>query len=282
MADEIFLERDGVCLHGIDHGGENKPILLLVHGAAAHAKWWDFIAPSFKDKFRPVAMDLRGHGDSDWAEDYSYDDFAKDLECWIDWSYKKTNQKPFLLAHSMGGIISLRLAEKTNPNITCMIVVDSPLIINRRILSEMDDFGNKPSLPWESLDLFIEKFKMIPSSGKAKQEHIEHIARHSVRQLENGTWLLKTDRSFHSKRGSLDLSKGWLNIKVPALLLIGELSDRISKEDVVWAKNNLKNVQIEIILGSHHHIYIDEPNEFLNVTRKFLDSILSKQESTQS
>ncbi len=61
----VFIERCGVRLHALDHGGENKPVLLLLHGAAAHAHWWDRIAPEFGDLFRPVAPDLRGHGDSD-------------------------------------------------------------------------------------------------------------------------------------------------------------------------------------------------------------------------
>ena len=282
MTEEFFLERDGIKLHGIDHGGDKNPILLLVHGAAAHAKWWDFVAPHYTDNFRPVAMDLRGHGDSDWAEDYSYDDFAKDLEFWIDWAYKETNKKPFLLAHSMGGGISLRLTASKSPNITSMIVVDSPFHINERILKEMNAFGSRPSRPWVSLELFIKKFRMIPASGKAKKEHLEHIAKHSVRQLQDGTWLLKADRSFHSKRGGSDLVKGWLNLNVPGLLVIGELSDRITSEDIEWAKQNLKNVQIKIIKGAHHHVYIDDPNEFIKVTKEFLNSMLSLKENISS
>ena len=50
---------------------KGNPGLLLVHGHNAHAHWWDFIAPFFKDDFQTVALDLSGMGDSGAREDYS-------------------------------------------------------------------------------------------------------------------------------------------------------------------------------------------------------------------
>ena len=48
-----------------------NPGLLFVHGHNAHAHWWDFIAPAYKDEFQTVALDLSGMGDSDHRDDYS-------------------------------------------------------------------------------------------------------------------------------------------------------------------------------------------------------------------
>jgi alpha-beta hydrolase superfamily lysophospholipase len=59
---------------------EGAPALLLVHGMFAHAHWWDFIAPLLADRYRIVALDLTGMGDSDYRYDYAADTFADELK----------------------------------------------------------------------------------------------------------------------------------------------------------------------------------------------------------
>src|ERR1700745_4530565 len=52
--------------------------LMLVHGGAAHSRWWDHIAPLLTDGWRVVAVDLSGHGDSDRRDRYSLDTLARE------------------------------------------------------------------------------------------------------------------------------------------------------------------------------------------------------------
>jgi len=262
-------------LHALDHGGAGRPALILLHGAAAHAHWWDWLAPHFADHFRPVAVDLRGHGDSGWAEDYGYEAFAQDLAAWIDWARRETGRAPVLIAHSMGGVIALKLHEMAEPKVRALVVVDSPLVVDDRILDEVREFARRPSRPWASPELFIEKFRLIPSSGKADPVLIAHAARHSIRPLEDGTWLLKTDRRFHADRIGIDLRPGWRRVRAPAMLMVGELSDRLSPADTEWARRHLPHVEVAVIPGAHHHVYMDDPEAFLRVTREFLAHALS-------
>ncbi|MFQ5895121.1 MAG: alpha/beta fold hydrolase, partial [Nitrospinota bacterium] len=80
-ARSLYLRREGLRLHALDYrsvdrrsvdrGGEGLPPLLFLHGSGAHARWWDHIAPRFSDLFRAVALDLRGHGESERSKDYS-------------------------------------------------------------------------------------------------------------------------------------------------------------------------------------------------------------------
>ena len=58
---------------------EAKPGLLFVHGHAAHAHWWDFIAPAFIDNYKVAAMDMSGAGDSDHRDAYSARTFAEEI-----------------------------------------------------------------------------------------------------------------------------------------------------------------------------------------------------------
>src|SRR6202050_1049754 len=63
---------NGLALNCLDYGGEGKCPLLFLHGGSAHAHWWDFVAPAFAGDFHALALDQRGHGESDWADELAY------------------------------------------------------------------------------------------------------------------------------------------------------------------------------------------------------------------
>ncbi|MDB5107162.1 MAG: alpha/beta hydrolase, partial [Candidatus Binatus sp.] len=69
---EHRFKANGLTLNCLDYGGERKHSLLFIHGGSAHAHWWDFVAPAFIDDFHVLALDLRGHGDSEWSKDWAY------------------------------------------------------------------------------------------------------------------------------------------------------------------------------------------------------------------
>ena len=73
----------GLKLHVQDYGTAGKPQMLCVHGSAAHAHWFDFVASGLNDDYHVLAPDQRGHGDSEWDlsahPEYNYDRYAADL-----------------------------------------------------------------------------------------------------------------------------------------------------------------------------------------------------------
>ena len=77
---------NGLALNCLDYGGEGKPPLLFLHGGSAHAHWWDFVAPAFVEDFHVLALDQRGHGESDWADEWAYGSrhYVSDLDQVID------------------------------------------------------------------------------------------------------------------------------------------------------------------------------------------------------
>ena len=83
MPESRFVSVKGARIHYLRWGDPAKPGILLVHGNAAHAYWWSFIAPFLARDYNVAAMDLSGMGDSDWrarhgeAAGYSMDLFAR-------------------------------------------------------------------------------------------------------------------------------------------------------------------------------------------------------------
>ncbi len=271
----VFIEQGGVRLHAYDHGGEGKPIVLLVHGAIAHSRWWDGIHPALSEFIRPVTVDLRGHGESDWATDYGYDAFTSDLDTWIRWATEEGGEPPGVIGHSFGGVTSLKLHENSRPEIRFLVAVDVPLEASERILGPMRRIADRPERPWASRELFIEKFRLVPPGGTTDPELLAHLAKHSVREQEDGTWILKADKSFHRDRQATSLRSSWKNVAAPAMLVMGGESDRLSEEDLDWLRENCPAIRLETIPDAHHHVFLDEPEAFIRVTRDFLSHILS-------
>lgn len=88
--------------------GTGMPLLLL-HGNGETHKIFDKAMPLLTESFTVYAIDSRGHGQSDTALEYHYDDFAEDIRCFI---HELKLERPILYGFSDGGIVGLLLAAK--------------------------------------------------------------------------------------------------------------------------------------------------------------------------
>src|SRR5688572_28852203 len=85
-----FVTVNGLRIHYVDWGpspspgasATQKPPLILIDGLDRVARTFDHVAPHFTSRFRVIAVDMRGHGDSDWDPQARYvvDDHVSDLE----------------------------------------------------------------------------------------------------------------------------------------------------------------------------------------------------------
>src|SRR5262245_50060285 len=73
------VDVDGLAIHYRTWGEQRNPGLLLVHGGAAHNHWWDFVAPLLSEHYFVAALDLSGHGDSAWRQEYPREAWAAEL-----------------------------------------------------------------------------------------------------------------------------------------------------------------------------------------------------------
>ena len=115
---------NGIRLHYLDWGNEDKPPMLLLHGRTNSAHTWDFTSLAFHDSFHVMALNQRGHGDSDWSPDgnYSVDTHIPDIEAFVQaldiWSVH-------LIGHSMGGRNALVYASRHPERVRALVLVDS-------------------------------------------------------------------------------------------------------------------------------------------------------------
>jgi pimeloyl-ACP methyl ester carboxylesterase len=118
------LLRDGVVL-GYEEAGAGEPALAFVHGVACNRGVWASEIEHFARRHRVVAVDLRGHGDSDAPKQpYTMRAFADDLA----WMCAQLNMvRPLVVGHSLGGLIALELAS-SSWHASGAVLIDSVLL----------------------------------------------------------------------------------------------------------------------------------------------------------
>jgi pimeloyl-ACP methyl ester carboxylesterase len=119
------LSRDGVRL-AYTESGSGDPPMLLVHGWSCDHTYFAPQFAHFSTNHRVVAVDLRGHGESDKpVQEYSMAGFAADLR----WLCEQLGlERPVVVGHSMGGVIAFEMAARYPEHVGAVVAVDTPLV----------------------------------------------------------------------------------------------------------------------------------------------------------
>jgi pimeloyl-ACP methyl ester carboxylesterase len=164
--------------------------IVLVHGGAAHARWWDHIAPLLARGWRVVALDLSGHGDSGRRDSYSLDTWAREVLAVV--ADAGTSASSVVIGHSMGGLVTLRLASLAGSRIAGAVAIDSPvrdLTPEDRAARQHRAFG--PLRVYPTRQDAIARFHPVPDQPTLAYV-ADHVAATSVRPVEGG-WTWKFD-----------------------------------------------------------------------------------------
>ena len=264
-----FVEAGDLRLHYLDYGTAGRPPMLCIHGGAAHGHWFDYIAAGFTPDYHVLALDQRGHGDSMWAKDpaYTYLDFASD----IDKAVAKLDLHDFVLVgHSMGGMVSLVYAATFPGRMSKLVIIDTSIKLSEERLATMRNVGNRGGSSYAPRDELVARYKLRPGNSLAPQEVVRHIAGFSARQFPDGSWSHKFDRRVYGTRESLDGMPYWERVKVPALLVKGGNSERITPEIFAQVKARAPQVELVEVANADHHVTLDNPVDFVKAVKPFL------------
>ncbi len=274
VIDEL-IEMRGLRFHYRDWTAQcnNAPPLVLLHGFTGHARSWDYFAESATDRFRVLALDQRGHGETDWSPDASYGvlEMKEDLICFID-AMGLTNY--YLVGLSMGGMVAMHFAGDRPEGLQKVVIVD--------IAPELGSVGARAIQERvresDTFDSVEEAFARARSANPVPPDDVFfHRVRHSLMRTEDGKWTYRYDRAFrtpgNAPRRRPNVEEGWqavARISVPALLIRGEHSPLLTREiadKFVDAASDCKLVEIP---GSGHSVPLDKPEEFGNAVLSFL------------
>jgi pimeloyl-ACP methyl ester carboxylesterase len=243
--------------------------MLLLHGGLAHAHWWDFLAPLLTDRYHVLALDLRGHGDSDWDEmaEYGVEAHASDVLSFI---RELELDRLTLVGHSFGGQVAIKSAAGLNNQLAALVVIDSRTHIGERAARFMESLRKLPQPVYRSFDDAVQRFRLLPIDHQTSPEVLQHIARRAVRQREDGTWTLKFDRRAMVNTKISDLTSELQTLRCPLLVVRGAESKLIPASVLQDFVEAAPHAECHAIQGAHHHVMLDQPQALATAMREFL------------
>jgi len=266
---------NGLALNCLDYGGEGKPPILFLHGGSAHAHWWDFVAPAFVGDFHGLALDQRGHGESQWADEWAYGSrhYGSDLDQVIGgWGFGA----PILVGHSMGAHNVLAYAvehsESESGKLRALVAIDPPPDYPDLALEFLKSIAEKPARRFESLDEAVRNFRVLPPQTLAKKEILEHVARRSFKRHADGGWTHKIDRRTMIREPSR-VWKSLHRIACPALIVKIARSPLLDRELAKKMVSQLAHGRLAEIDDSYHHVMLDNPQALIEIIRDFVNGL---------
>jgi pimeloyl-ACP methyl ester carboxylesterase len=170
-------------------GSPGRRDIVLVHGGAAHSRWWDHIAPHLATDGRVVALDLSGHGDSDRRTTYSLDLWGAEVLA-VGTAAGLTD--PTIVGHSLGGLITANLLRTAHAGVNQALIIDSPLGgPNAERLPEAAELVARRPRIYSRAEDAIAHFRAVPPQPSDPVVR-DHIARMSIREGDGG-WTWKFD-----------------------------------------------------------------------------------------
>jgi pimeloyl-ACP methyl ester carboxylesterase len=272
-------------LHYADWGNEQAPPLIMVHGGRDHCRNWDWVAERLRQDWHVVAPDLRGHGDSQWADagGYTMQGFIYDLAQLI---HSQGFKRVSIVAHSLGGNIATRFTSLYPDQVEQLVSIEglgpSPkqetelarIGVDQRLrdyISEVRQLAARMPRRYPSIE---EAFaRMQAENPRLSSEQALHLTRHGVRQNEDGTYSWKFDNYIRAWSPS-DITRDeirqlWSRVSCRALLVYGSES---------WASNPAQdgraayfpNAEVALVQGAGHWVQHDRLQEFLGLLASFL------------
>lgn len=246
--------------------------LVLLHGNSANAWWWQPLAGEMAAQFSLLALDQRGHGDSEWVRppDYQPRAYADDLDRFI---AANALEKPIIVGHSMGGIVALAFAERHPEAIRAAVAIDVAITSGRGRDRYLRRLRALPVVTYRDLETAIGRFRLMPKEGDIRPEVLAAIARRSFAPAAARGYTLKFDREGFSGSDGLDVAGAIARVRVPLLLIRAEHSRIMTAEAAARAAASNPAAQLTVIPGVHHHLLLERPDLLARAIAQFAASL---------
>jgi len=252
----------GVELHTLSWGDAGDPMIVLLHGGGANAHWWDHIAPALAHDHRVVALDFRGHGDSEYPEEQIAGAFNDDLEA----LFEHLGRSDAILAgHSMGAHVALDHATR-HPETRGLALIDPSRGGGKRS-RRVARLALTLRRTYASREEAVSRYRFLPPSEHASEALRVAIATHSVREEEGGRWGFKFDPRWFGlpPRPRPDPSR----VQCPAIVIRGVESNLLTPEGAADWLSEIPLARGAEVAGAGHHVQIDQPDALTRLLCEF-------------
>ena len=304
-----FLALDPHGFHRIAYtewgGLRQHRVVVCVHGLTRNCRDFDILAAALARRFRVVCMDVVGRGASDWLEhkeDYGFALYLSDAASLLALvAHEKQagplaklirpsapKRSPFIdwVGTSMGGLIGMMLAARTNSPIRRLVLNDVGPFISWQALARLKKLHIRRNARFNDLNEVQQYVRSVCAEfGPLRDEQWAHVAEHSVQPAENGGYELAWDPAIVSalriKAGpdgvnfgnefllGFDLWPIWNAVRCPTLVLRGSKSTVLSAATAKRMRRSGPRARVVDISGVGHAPWLMSEDQ-ITIIRDFL------------
>lgn len=273
-AHDVVLRR--MRFHYLDWGTPGRPPILFLHGGGLNAHTWDLVCLGLRREHRCLALDQRGHGDSEWSPemDYATESHVGDLEAFVD---HLGLDRFVLVGMSLGGVNALAWAGRHGRRLAGLVLVDVGPEIRMPGVQKIAAFTSEQK-PLDSLDEVIER--ALAFNPRRDRQLLQLSLRHNLRRTPRGQWMWKYDQRH---RGPVDpgayqrrrdlLWDAVSRVECPTLVVRGAESDVFHDEDAERLAGALARGRWVRVEDAGHTVQGDNPAGLLTELRAFLGGL---------
>jgi pimeloyl-ACP methyl ester carboxylesterase len=262
-----FVTVNGLKLHYVEWGDAQKPPLILIHGISRFARTFDHLVPSFVDRYRVIAYDLRGHGDSGWDPQARYlvEDHVGDLEGLV----TALGLRGIVVwGNSTGGRVA-QVFTALHPELVTHLIAED--VGPERPQSIAEGFARRVAAEqngWASEDELVATLR---TSNQAMSETAARTwVRHAAKRREDGRIVWKRDPNLVKGFIETELWRFVGTITTPTLYVIGGRSAIVPPGTQLQLQNRLPKVRVVSMAGLGHYPSDEKPAEFVALVNEFL------------
>jgi esterase len=258
--------------HYVDWGTAGKRPVLFLHGGGLNAHTWDLVCLSLRSDYHCLALDLRGHGDSEWSPegDYAIASHVRDVEQFV----SELGLQDFILAGmSLGAVTAAGFSAKNSDQLAALVIIDAGPDVQKEGGQRIRDFV-VDTATLDSIDAYVEK--AVSFNPRRDPRLLRRSLLYNLRETPDGKWMRKNDTRHMGSRAFEaildDARRHWrgvASIGCPTLVVRGATSDVFRDEDAAALAQSLPNGRWVKIENAGHTVQGDNPAGLLAAMREF-------------
>ena len=271
QAADRFVTVNGLRIHYLDWGSTEKQPLIMLHGIGRVAHTFDHIAPHFASNYHVMAVDMRGHGDSDWDPkgEYLVEDYEKDIAGMAEQLHLRNI---VIWGNSTGGRVAQVFAG-LHPELVAAVIAEDvgperPAEVANSVTSRLQQEDERG---WASEDELFAELRRV--NARTSYNVLRPYAHYGSKGRADGRIVWKRDPAIGNGFVPTELWRFVREIKSPIIYILGGRSTIVPAPAQEQLKKTLPQVQIETIPGAGHYPSEENTQEFLTIFDRFLSGI---------